>query len=184
MKLHLVRHPITEIAPGICYGASDVPVATGVAMAIARGLASSLPRNVPVITSPLSRCDDLARAVSALLEAPSVTRDERLREMHFGDWEMRHWDDIGWKGVDAWVSDMVNYRPGGGESVLDVARRVQAFERDIARRAEPELIVVCHAGTIRLLRAGQQGLSLQETALLAAGKAHETGYGTVTVVQW
>jgi len=42
--------------------------------------------------------------------------------------------------------------------------------------------VVCHAGTIRLLLAGERGGTLEETALFAA-QAHAIGYGEVVVLE-
>ena len=76
--------------------------------------------------------------------------------------------------IDAWAADMVHYHPGGGESVLQVAERIAAFYDDL----QSDAIIVCHAGTMRLLRARHAGLPPVEMALQAAQTAHQIPYGS------
>ena len=148
MRLHLIRHPKPQIEAGRCYGRLDVP-AMGVE-AVAAALRAELPAGVPVFTSPLRRCHDLA----ALLHA-SPTADERLAEMHFGDWEGRLWDEIPRAELDAWAADVAGYAPPGGESPRVLQRRALDF---VASLAVEEAVVVTHAGVIRTLLAHWQGL--------------------------
>ncbi|MFS2025819.1 alpha-ribazole phosphatase family protein [Massilia sp. CT11-137] len=173
MTLYLVRHPQPDVAPGLCYGASDVPITEAELARVQSGLA--LPRDLPVYSSPLRRCALLAERL-----APGrVTLDARLAEMDFGAWELRPWSDIPRADVDAWTADLLHYRPGGAENVLDVARRVQAFVADL--RA-PSALIVCHAGTIRLLAALHGGVPLEQAALNAAQTPHRIGYGQLVVL--
>ena len=180
MKLHLVRHPQPEIGPGLCYGASDVPVTEAVlARAHARLHAAGLPGKLPVLSSPLQRCALLARRL-----APATLRfDVRLAEMDFGRWEMQPWDSIPRIEVEAWAADLLHYRPGGAECVLDVARRVAAFIRDLRQAGHAEALLVCHAGTIRLLSAMQGSLPLEQAALQAAGTPHRIAYGEIAMLE-
>ncbi|MEW6025373.1 MAG: histidine phosphatase family protein [Pseudomonadota bacterium] len=171
MRLLLVRHPRPEVDPGICYGRSDVPVDMEETLRIS----ATLPAALPTWSSPLQRCASLARA----LNPPQLRFDARLAEMDFGAWELRSWDDIPRAEVDAWAADLLHYRPGGGESVLDVARRVAAFLHDLYKEDHAEALVVCHAGTIRLLRALHTGLSLEAAAREAARTPHRIGYGEI-----
>jgi alpha-ribazole phosphatase len=99
--------------------------------------------------------------------------------MDFGAWELRAWSDIPRADVDAWTADLLHYRPGGAENVLDVARRVHAFVADLHA---PQALIVCHAGTIRLLAALHGGAPLDEAALQAAQTPHRIGYGDVVVL--
>ena len=79
--------------------------------------------------------------------------DPRLQEMDFGKWELRPWDDIPWAEVEAWNADLALYAPGGGETLTAVASRMwQAFDDLLATPAEG-VIVICHAGSIRMLHA-------------------------------
>lgn len=181
MRLILVRHPPPQVAPGICYGATDLPVAAAELERVRASLlaSASLPADAPIFSSPLRRCADLA----ASLNAGRATLDPRLAEMHFGDWEMRSWDDIPRAEVDAWAADMACYRPGGGETVLEVAGRVAAFHAEALRLPHDSIIVICHAGTMRLLAACDAGLATEEIALKAAGAAHKIAYGEILILE-
>ncbi len=174
MRLYLIRHPQPLVAAGICYGRTDVAVSCAESARVAAALTSQLPPGVPVMTSPARRCTGLADR----LAGGPASCDERLLEMDFGEWEMRAWDDIARLEIDAWADDLIGYRPGGGETVLEVARRVRAFYDAMSQDA----IVVCHAGSIRLLLACQQGLGLEGMALEAARAPHRIAYGAVTIL--
>ena len=148
MILHLIRHPRPLVEAGICYGRLDIP-AENVALAAER-LAGELPPGLPVYSSPLRRCRELA---GYLHPAPQI--DARLQEMDFGAWEGRAWDAIPRGELDAWAADIAGYAPPGGESPLQVQQRVLAF---VAGLAMPEATVVTHAGVIRVLVAYLHGL--------------------------
>ena len=169
MRLLLVRHPRPDVDPGLCYGSSDIAASAEETLRVR----SLLPTGLPTWSSPLQRCAGLAHA----LNPPQLHFDARLAEMDFGAWELRSWDAIPRSEVDAWAADLLHYRPGGGESVLDVARRVAAFRADLHQQGEAEALVVCHAGTIRLLRALHTGQPLEAAALEAARTPHRIGYG-------
>jgi alpha-ribazole phosphatase len=180
VKLHLVRHPQPEVDRGLCYGASDVAVAEHeLARAQATLHAAGLPGDLPVYASPLQRCALLAQG----MQPRSLRFDARLAEMDFGRWEMRAWDAIPRIEVDAWAADLLHYRPGGAECVLDVARRLAAFIADLRQAGHVEALLVCHAGTIRLLGAMRDGLPLEEAALNAARAPHRIAYGELVVLE-
>lgn len=182
MRLHLVRHPRPAIADGVCYGRSDLASdRKQQALTLAR-LVGLLPKNALLFSSPLKRCVELADELASSLGCAAPICDKRLMEMDFGDWEMRAWSDIPRNQVDAWVADLVNYRPGNGENLLQVAQRVRAFRNDLSLLTAEDVIVICHAGTIRLLLADERGLPLADMALHAAQKAHRIDYGEVLIV--
>ncbi|AVR95339.1 histidine phosphatase family protein [Pseudoduganella armeniaca] len=171
MNLILVRHPRPQVAPGICYGSTDLPVADDELARVVAALQPVLPA-APVFSSPLQRCALLARRL-----ARDVILDGDLAEMDFGAWENRAWDDIARADVDAWAADLLHYRPGGGENVLAVARRVLRALDAIRARGAGTAIVVCHAGTIRLMSALAAGTPLEPAALAAAATPHQIPYG-------
>ncbi len=148
MRLRLIRHPKPLIKTGICYGWYDCPAED--AVSVAQMLLAELPAGLPVWTSPLIRCRTLAEQLHL---QPII--DDRLAEMHFGDWEGRLWDDIPRAELDAWAADVAGYAPPGGESPRDLQRRALDF---VASLDVPEAVIVTHAGVIRTLLAHWQGL--------------------------
>lgn len=187
MRLLLVRHPRPDVAPGLCYGSADVGVSDAQLSEVAQQLrAHGLPGTMPVYASPLRRCAALAHALCTS-PVSSPVFDARLAEMNFGSWEMRSWDDIPRSEVDAWAGDLLGYRPGGGENVLAVAQRVAAFRTDLRATllgaGRRDALVVCHAGTMRLLAALHGGQPLRTAALGAARTPHHIGYGELLVLE-
>jgi alpha-ribazole phosphatase len=179
VKLYLVRHPQPDLAPGLCYGASDVAVAEDELARVHANLrAAGLPAALPVYASPLQRCALLARRLQPAL----LSFDARLAEMNFGRWEMQSWADIPRHEVDAWAADLLHYRPGGAESVLDVALRVAAFLGDLRQAGHAQALLICHAGTIRLLSALRDSRPLEQAALDAAATPHRIAYGELVTL--
>ena len=66
---------------------------------------------------------------------------------------------------------------------MQVAVRVAAFRADIQHTGHAEALVICHAGTMRLLHAMSGGGTLEDAALRAASTPHQIGYGEVMVLE-
>ena len=177
MRLYLVRHLQPMVAPGVCYGRSDLAVDAQLQADAVPALREQLPTGVAHYASPLLRCASLARALSE-----HVRFDARLAELDFGAWEMRSWDVIARAEIDAWAADVSNYRPGGGESVFDMAIRIDAFYADLVRAQLPAAVLVCHAGAMRLLAARARGMDTRAMAQEAAARPHAIGYGAVVIL--
>jgi alpha-ribazole phosphatase len=182
MELVLIRHPRPAEAEGLCYGSSDLPAdvtALAQCAAAVRAELEALPEvsDTRWFSSPLQRCTELA----ALL-APAFETDARLAEMHFGGWEGKPWPAIPRAEVDAWVADLLNYRPGAGENVAPVAGRVQGFLDTLRSSGCARAIVICHAGTIRLISTLAGGQPLEQAALNAAATPHSIAYGEVLLL--
>lgn len=192
MRLYLIRHPAPLLPPTVCYGATDIAVAPrelqrvlvnlGTPQIASQTQLSQLPRGLPLYSSPLQRCRCLAEPLAAALGASALTFDERLVEMNFGDWEQKSWDQIARSEIDAWTADLVTYRPGAGETVLEMAHRVHAFHTQILA-ARQDAIVICHAGTIRMLLACQRHTSIHDIALHAASTTMKLAYGEPVIVE-
>jgi alpha-ribazole phosphatase len=181
MRLTLVRHPKPDIAPGICYGRTDLAVAPGQLAQTLEVLSAQLAKDTVLYSSPLQRCSQLALALAGLRGSTAPLIDARLAEMDFGTWEMQPWDAIARAEIDAWAADLTGYRPGGGETVLEMATRVAGFLADVQRQ-QRDAIVICHAGTMRLLHACSAGTPLRESALRAAQQIHTIPYGGTLVL--
>ncbi|CAM2068596.1 Histidine phosphatase family protein [Sulfidibacter corallicola] len=156
MEIFLVRHPPVHTKGSHCYGSSDVPLIPEWQKG-ARAALSLLPESgdAQVWTSPLGRCTQMADLYES--QAP---RDARLREMDFGSWENRLWRAIPRAEVDAWVADIVAYRPPDGESFFEVIERVREFWGDRLRPESAQPVVIfTHAGVIKALLAVLAGLA-------------------------
>ena len=157
MQLHLIRHPRPAVAPGICYGQTDLGLAEPAAEVAAR-LRPLLPERYTLHASPLQR----ARLLAEQLGAPRL--DERLREMHFGDWEGVAFDTLG-RAIDDWAADPLGFRAPGGESAREMAARVLHWLDEVLGAArgsgeagEPALVVVAHGGPLRAIAGHLLGL--------------------------
>lgn len=145
MRLYLIRHPQPEVPAGCCYGRSDLPLRDS-PLPLAESLAALLPPEVPLFTSPLRRCRELAQAIDA-----GARLDPRLAEIDFGNWELQSWESIGRSAIERWAADPLGFVPPGGESVRAMADRVIAFARDRLDRGDAA--VVAHQGPLRVLAA-------------------------------
>lgn len=155
----LVRHTRPAVESGVCYGSSDVALAEGASEDIARSIATLAPAAC-VYTSPAQRCLRLAQAL-AVRDGARIVIDERLRELDFGAWELRRWDDVPRAEVDAWAADLWRVAPGGGESLAALWARVADFRGQHFSRT-PACTVVGHLGPLRALYAQEQGWSWRE----------------------
>ncbi len=155
MDLVLIRHPAVAVGPGVCYGRSDVPLAADpdeAARTLMRGFDTrGMPAPDALVTSPLSRCAGFAAALARGWQV-SLQSEPRLREIDFGAWEMRHWDEIGREAIERWSADVWGAREHGGESVAQFVARVAPLLP--ATHAAGEVRgYVTHAGVVRALAA-------------------------------
>jgi alpha-ribazole phosphatase len=146
MPLWLARHALPLIAPGMCYGATDVPADAAATLQAAERLAHGLPTGVTVAWSPLQRCAQLAQALALHRPDLKSVPDPRLQEMDFGDWEGRLWTDIGADAMAAWTADFAHYRPGGGDNVHGFMQRVASAWDALDGTST---LWITHAGVIR-----------------------------------
>lgn len=151
MQLHLIRHPRPAIEPGICYGQSDIGLAES-AVEVATRLKPLLPDAYTVHSSPLLRARLLAEALG------TPTLDERLKEIHFGDWEGRSFESIG-SAIDDWAADPLGFRAPGGESAHEMSARVLHWLSALQLSAPTEpVVVVAHGGPLRAIAGHLLGL--------------------------
>ena len=183
MRLFLIRHPQPIIAKGLCYGRTDLDVTDDEVKQVAERLISNLPRKAALYSSTLPRCAKLAQFLAYQIPTPKF--DARLVEMDFGLWEMQAWDAIERAEIDAWAANPIHYSVGGGETVLQMAQRVSDFYADLLRWHQHELnevIVICHAGTIRMLQACALANNAEQVALSAAATTESVDYGNYVIV--
>lgn len=136
-RLWLVRHGPTH-ARGLV-GWTDLPADLSDAAALGR-LRALLPPGVPVVSSDLGRAVATADALAPA--GPRLPHDARLREIHFGDWEGRHYGELPEAETRAfWAGEAA---APGGEAWGALAARVAAALAALPPRA----VVVAHFGAI------------------------------------
>ncbi|MDR0805886.1 MAG: adenosylcobalamin/alpha-ribazole phosphatase [Enterobacteriaceae bacterium] len=162
MALFLVRHgQTTANAKGLFYGSTDLELTeTGMAQAQQIG---SLLKNVEfesVYCSGLQRTQQTASAILQLpirtqLSPPNRYIDPRLNELDFGDWEMRHYQEIAQhdpQSWQSWITDWQQAIPTGGESFQHFAARVSEYAQQLRTEATAgHQLIVAHQGVLRLI---------------------------------
>ena len=173
MEIYLVRHTKPEISKGVCYGQSDLELANSFQEELTHVL-SQLPEKVEVIySSPLKRCLELARSIPH----KDLRQADQLKEMDFGDWELKPWDSIPLEELNPWMEDFVEQPVPNGESMRLLAERITPWFRELIAANHQQLVIVTHAGPIRII------LSLiHETPLEEAFQRYQVEYGEVILL--
>lgn len=155
-ELYLIRHGETELnTKGVYYGWTDCELSEK-GMMQAEDLSDIL-QNVTfdaVISSSLIRAIATAVIVSGF--APDeIIKDNRLRELNFGDWEGMHHTDVkenhkeAWKN---WSSDWKNAAPPKGESFFEIYIRVKSCIEEILEKYKgKKVLIVSHQGVMRII---------------------------------
>ncbi|MCW9043248.1 MAG: histidine phosphatase family protein [Pseudopelagicola sp.] len=154
-RLFLVRHGPTHARSMV--GWSDLPADLSDTAALAR-LDAHLPTDALVISSDLSRAVTTADAI--LGPRARLPHDPDLREIHFGDWELKRFPDIDAEDprrARAFWETPGDTAPPGGESWNTVCARVDAaVNRLLTAHQNRDLVIVAHFGAIltQVARAG------------------------------
>ena len=159
-RLFLVRHGPTHAKTMV--GWSDLPADLSDTAQLER-LEAALPKNALIVSSDLTRAIKTADAIAAYrTRLPDVPG---LREIHFGDWELRRWKDIDAESPDhirAFWETPGNVRAPNGESWNDLRVRCDAaIDQLLAAHIDRDLIVVCHFGAILTQVQRAEGLSTE-----------------------
>lgn len=131
MKLVLIRHTSVNVPKGVCYGQTDVDLNDSFPQEAAK-VKENLKKYKfeTVFTSPFKRCMELAQYCGYL----SPEKDERLKELNFGEWEMKTFSEINDPRLLEWFTDYINISAPGGESVIDQQRRLTDFVDDLKKK--------------------------------------------------
>jgi alpha-ribazole phosphatase len=172
MKLLLIRHTSVDVKPGICYGASDMPLRDSFCEEAARVKTRLSEYKIDqAFTSPLSRCKRLAEYCGF----PHAVADSRLIERNFGAWEGLEYARIDDPQLQIWYADFVHTKATEGESFMDVVARAEEFLEELKETIPPPhtLALFTHGGVITALRFLVEHCSLDHIFDL------QVPYGTV-----
>lgn len=173
MEIYLIRHTTPDIAQGVCYGQTDLDVVSTFQNEYERIVPHvDSERFEKIYSSPLQRCAKLAQKFS-----DDIVYDDRLKEMSFGDWEMKKWEEIEQPNLKDWMQDFVGQPPPNGESFDMLRNRVMSYWNELIENDEEKVkAVFTHGGVIRTIVC-----ELLEIPLSKAFQFH-LDYGCVTKI--
>ena len=161
--LHLVRHGSHGRLDRVLCGRMEGVSLSDQGRAEVERTAARLKREAPaaLYSSPLERCRETADAAAAVLGL-SVTLDDGLVEIDFGEWTGRTFDELKtdprW---DTWNTRRTLARPPGGETLGEAQMRAaRAVEAIRAAHPEGSVVLVTHSDIVKALAAHWLGLSL------------------------
>jgi alpha-ribazole phosphatase len=176
-RLILLRHAEpSEDARGRCYGSLDVGLSDeGSAHAAQLPAALAHLEYDAVYTSPRIRALQTAEPLGR-----SVIVDDDLRELDFGEFEGRRYEEIEASEPElfrAWMETPTRVRFPGGESYADLkTRAVKALDR--IRGQHESALVVTHGGVVRAAVA--TWLEIPDEAIFRIDQS----YCGTTIVDW
>ena len=177
--ISFVRHGQTaHNRDGRLQGRADVELSARGLEQVAR-LATRLSSTdiAAVVSSPLRRARQTATAIAAVAGC-EVEIDDRLVELDYGDWDGRALTEIGTAEWAAWRADPT-FAPPGGESLVAVTARVDAFCHDTltGAAATANVIAVSHVSPIKAAVCWALGIDERATWQMQLGLATITEVG-------
>lgn len=117
-----------------------------------------------IVSSPLLRCADFARELAARHGLP-LAMDDRLVELGFGAWEGRTADELTAQDPELLIKfrrDPIAHAPPGAEPLASFRDRIlEAWNALREQHHGKHVLVVAHAGVIRMMVAQALGIPLQ-----------------------
>lgn len=177
MIVYVVRHTSVVYDGNVtCYGYTDVAVRdtfeaeATVTKSHLQGLEFDA-----VFTSPLTR----ARMLADFCGYPDAVRDDRLKEMNFGEWELRPWSEIiiG-KSTEEFFLEYIKKAAPGGESQEMQYNRVAEFIMEKKAEGYKQILIFCHGGVINCAK------TLAGLTLLNEAFATIPDFGSVTRLEF
>lgn len=152
-SIDLLRHGETENSQRYC-GSTDYPLTELGWTQMWHAVNSQSILWQHIVTSPLVRCADFAHALGRRYSIP-VTHDDRIREIHFGEWENRSGAELMQTDADAltrfWQNPL-DHPPPNGEHLLDFEARVLSVWKDIQQEfCGRKVLLITHGGVIRMI---------------------------------
>lgn len=157
--LYLLRHGDTA-ANGRFIGSTDLPVsASGYPQLESTRMQLQTADINKIYCSPMLRCRQTAEFLQLSIEA---IENSRLREIDFGSWEEKTFQEIsrGWPDtVRDWSTWSEEFSFPEGEKIGSFLERIREVKSCIDESEEEKILIVTHGGVIRHLICLYLGLS-------------------------
>jgi len=147
MLIHLIRHTTPQVESGICYGQTDLELASSFEQEKQDVLSKLKNRYDAIFTSPLKRCSQLAD----YLPGQHRISDPRLLEYNFGEWELLPWSEFKSEAAQSWMTNFVDQAAPNGDSMRVMQQRVNDFWQELIHLDYQNVAVVTHSGVQRLI---------------------------------
>ncbi len=127
-----------------------------------------------IITSPLKRCVEFAEELAQAQSLPLKIENE-FKEISFGLWEGKTAEQLlstEPEKIKRFWNDPVNTTPPQGENLLDFEKRIlKAWKNLIAEFQGKHVLLLSHAGVMRIILCHVLGMPLTELFKLDVGLA-------------
>lgn len=145
MQVHIIRHTAVDVPQGMCYGQTDVPLRNTFQQEaqIVKEQIQTLSFE-QVFTSPLSRCTRLATYCGY----PDATRDDRLKELNFGQWEWTLLYENQSPQARYWFDHQLTEPTPGGESIMQLKERFLHFIDEKKQQGLQRIALFAHGGIL------------------------------------
>lgn len=157
MLIGLLRHG--EVEGGACFRGSTDDLLTDFGLDQMRLATNENCCWDRVISSPLKRCAAFAREFTQQHSLP-LNFDERIKELHFGEWEGRTAAELMMEdpvALERFWADPDRYPPPAGEILSCFQARVlAAWDSLVSSYNGQKILLVTHGGVIRVLRCHLQ----------------------------
>jgi alpha-ribazole phosphatase len=151
--IDLLRHGETQGGSGF-FGSTDIPLTDFGCTQMWNATQRNTHAWDHIITSPLIRCKRFAHELQIGYSIPMI-EDERIREIHFGDWEGRspaELAEIDTELLARFWRNPVKFPPPNAECLVDFEKRVLSAWQDISvRYANQNILLITHGGVIRMI---------------------------------
>jgi alpha-ribazole phosphatase len=160
-KIYLIRHTEVQNEKRLCYGHSIIPLKDSFDEEAEFVKKTIEPiEKMKFFSSPSNRCIQLAKS----LTSNPISEDERLKELNFGDWELKSWNSLELlPEFRCWADDFVNISTPSGESYINMQARVLAALEEILQDSTPRIAIVTHGGAIRIIIAHINKMDLSKS---------------------
>lgn len=157
MELILIRHAQTAWNTRHSFqGSSDTPLSEwGVEQARRLGERLKNKKIDRIISSPKKRAFDTAQAIAAH-HGLTVEIEERIKEIHYGRWEGKNFDDLETEGdpdIGYYRKDRDFYGFPGDQSLFSARCRIGAYLDELKRQyweTDATIVLVGHAAIFRM----------------------------------
>ncbi|MDF2152325.1 alpha-ribazole phosphatase family protein [Vibrio sp. CAU 1672] len=157
-NVYLMRHGPVSAPPGL-HGRTDVKVDVQRQTEMVGAWCTQARPVERIISSPLSRCSDLAALLSTR-EKLALACEPLFQELDFGDYDGLAFDDLRqhWPQLEAFWNDPARCPLPNAERLDDFSQRVlSGWEKNINEINE-NLLIVTHGGVIRMILAHLLGV--------------------------